>query len=95
MFFHVLPSKIHILGWEVFFILVSVFKLPVNHWHHRLAFTLKINPEFWLKSGMRKVRHPCTLPVTTDAPKTGFVPGGKAEEQQISPIYNKTFQRTT
>lgn len=29
--FHVLPSKSHVLGWEVFTILVLVFKLPVNH----------------------------------------------------------------
>jgi len=46
---HVLQSKIHLFMWEIFIILVSVFQLPVIHWHHRQAFTLKINPEFWLK----------------------------------------------
>lgn len=67
--FHVLPRKIHIFRWEVFIILVSFFKLLVKVWQHRLAFTLKTNPVFWVKLGIGKCRHPCTLPAATDVPK--------------------------
>lgn len=84
------PSKIHVLGWEVFIILVSVFKSPADHWH-QTGFSLKHKAWVLSKWGMRRCRHP----EPTDTSKTVFVPGGKAEEKEMSLIYHITFQSTT
>lgn len=90
--FHVLPRKIHIFRWEVFIILVSFFKLLVKVWQHRLAFTLKTNPVFWVKLGIGKCRHSRTLPAATDVPKHFLSQVKKLKNSKLVPYI--TSQRT-